>query len=109
NADAAVRADLEVQLEESAGTAAEPWRQEEIQLANIGALVLGKLGVVVADAHVCKTVHRHAEILGVLPGTRGHLCYRLLDSRQALRSVWRGCCGHARLGCDGRTGRGCSG
>ena len=73
DADGAVRADLEVQLEQSARTAAEPRRQEEIQLGNISALVLGKLGVVVADAHVRKTVHRHAEILGVLPGTRGHL------------------------------------
>ena len=46
-----------------------------------------------------------------LSGTGGHLSYRLLDSRQALRRVGRCYRGRARLGCRsgsrGRARRGC--
>src|SRR5207253_6090219 len=72
----AVRAHFEVQLEEGASTAAEPWRQEEIQLTHIGALVLGKLRVVVSDADVRKAVGRHP-LLRTLSGTGRHLGHRL--------------------------------
>src|SRR5205085_9117257 len=104
----AVRAHLEVQLEEGASAAAEPWCQEEIQLTHVGALVLGKRGVVVSRADVRKAVGGHP-FLRTLSGTGRHLSYRLLDSRQALRGVCRGCRGRARWGCGGRTGLGCCG
>src|SRR5882724_5747806 len=64
DANFAIVTDFEIELEQSTSAGSEPRSQEEVERADVCQLVFGKGRIVIANAHVSKSVQWKAGIFG---------------------------------------------